>query len=107
MGRKRWKYRAKGEKKKLVHLVAEDQKSLQINPKLLQVTIIEETYLKHSFLKKIYLYWSITASQYCVSLCRQQSESAICIHTSPYPLPVEPPSHPPYPTPLGGHKALS
>ena len=49
MGRKRWKYRAKGEKKKLVHLVAEDQKSLQINPKLLQVTIIEETYLKHSF----------------------------------------------------------
>ena len=35
----------------------------------------------------------------------QQSESAISIHISPYPLPPEPPSHPPYPTPLGGHKA--
>ena len=37
----------------------------------------------------------------------KQSESAICIHMSPYPLPLEPPSHPPYPTPLGGHKAPS
>ena len=26
---------------------------------------------------------------------------------SPYPLPLEPPSHPPYPTPLGHRKALS
>ena len=37
----------------------------------------------------------------------QQSESAICIHISPYPLPLEPPSHPPYPIPLGRGKALS
>ena len=37
----------------------------------------------------------------------QQSESAIRIHISPYPLPLEPPSHSPYPTPLGGHKASS
>ena len=37
----------------------------------------------------------------------QQSESAICIHMSPYPLHLEPPSHPPYPTPLGHRKALS
>ena len=37
----------------------------------------------------------------------QQSESAICIHMSPYPLPLEPPSHPPYPTPLGHRKAPS
>ena len=37
----------------------------------------------------------------------QQSESAICIHMSPYALPLEPPSHPPYPTPLGHHKAPS
>ena len=37
----------------------------------------------------------------------QQSESAICIHLSPYPLPLEPPSHPPYRIPLGGHKASS
>ena len=36
-----------------------------------------------------------------------QSESAICIHMSPYPLPLEPPFHPPYPTPLGHRKALS
>ena len=34
----------------------------------------------------------------------QQSKSAICIHMSPYALPLEPPSHPPYPTPLG-HRA--
>ena len=33
-----------------------------------------------------------------------QSESAICIHMSPYPLPLEPPSHPPYPTPLSHRK---
>ena len=37
----------------------------------------------------------------------QQSESAIFIHISPYPLPLASPSHPPYPTPLGGHKALA
>ena len=37
----------------------------------------------------------------------QQRESAICIHMSPYPLPIEPPSHPPYSTRLGHHKALS
>ena len=37
----------------------------------------------------------------------KQSESAIRIHVSPYPLPLAPPSQPPYPTPLGGHKALS
>ena len=37
----------------------------------------------------------------------QQSESAISTHISPYPLPLAPPSHPPYPTPLGGHKASS
>ena len=36
-----------------------------------------------------------------------QSESTVCIHISPYPLPLEPPSHPPYPVPLGRHKALS
>ena len=37
----------------------------------------------------------------------QQSESAICIHMSPYPLRLEPPSHPPYPIPLGHHKVPS
>ena len=37
----------------------------------------------------------------------QQSESALCIHISPYVLPLEPPFHPPYPTHLGGHKAPS
>ena len=35
----------------------------------------------------------------------QQSESAIHIHISPHPLPLASPSHPPYPTPLCGHKA--
>ena len=33
-----------------------------------------------------------------------QSESAIHIHISPYLLPLASPSHPPYPTPLGGIK---
>ena len=37
----------------------------------------------------------------------QQSESAICIHMFPYPLPLEPPSYSPYPTALGHHKAPS
>ena len=37
----------------------------------------------------------------------QQSESAIHINISPYPLPLASPSHPPYPTPLGHHKAPS
>ena len=54
-----------------------------------------------------HLYWSIIALQWCVSFCLYQSESAIHIHTSPYLLPLASPSHPPYPTPLGGHKALS
>ena len=60
---------------------------------------------QHFFL--IDLYWSIIASQYCVSFCVHQSESAICILMSPYPLPLEPPSHPPYSTPLGHRKAPS
>ena len=50
------------------------------------------------------LYWSIIASQYFVSFCCEQSESAICIHISPYHLPLEPPSHLPYPTSLGHAK---
>ena len=41
-----------------------------------------------------------------VSVARQ-SESAMYIHMFPYPLPLEPPSHPPNPTRLGHRKALS
>ena len=37
----------------------------------------------------------------------QQSESAICIHISPYLLHLASPSHPPYPTALGHHKTSS
>ena len=37
----------------------------------------------------------------------KQSESAIHIHISPYLLSLPSPSHPPYPIPLGGHKAQS
>ena len=37
----------------------------------------------------------------------QQSESAMCIYMSPYPLPLGPLSPPPYPTPLGHRKAPS
>ena len=50
------------------------------------------------------LYWSIVAVLVSVA---QQSKSAICVHMSAYPLPLEPPSHPPSPTPLGHHKAPS
>ena len=53
------------------------------------------------------LYRHIIASQYHVSFCCIQSESAICIHMSPNPLPFEPPPHPPYPTPLGHLKTRS
>ena len=37
----------------------------------------------------------------------QQNESALHIQISPYLLPLEPPSHPPYPTPLGRRKSPS
>ena len=37
----------------------------------------------------------------------QKCESAIHKHISPYPFPLAPPSHHPYPSPLGGHKAPS
>ena len=37
----------------------------------------------------------------------QQSESALHIHISSYLLPHASPSHPPYPIPLGRHKAQS
>ena len=58
-------------------------------------------YLFLYFYFLIDLYWSIITS------VAQQSESTIGIHMSPYPLPLEPPSHLPYPTPLGYHKAQS
>ena len=54
-----------------------------------------------------HFYWSIIALQWCVSFCFITSESAIHIHISPYLPPLASPSHPPYPTALGGHKAQS
>ena len=59
--------------------------------------------LSYFFFK--HLNWSIIALQWCVSFCFIQSESAVCIHISRYPLPLVPPFHSPHPTPLGGHKA--
>ena len=55
------------------------------------------------FFKKIDIYWSIIASQYCICFCCTTK----WIHISPYPLPLESPSHPPYPSPLGHRKAPS
>ena len=52
-----------------------------------------------------HLYWSIIALQWYVSFCCITTESVIYIHISPHPLPLVSASHPPYPTPLGGHKA--
>ena len=53
------------------------------------------------------LEYNLIALQCYVSSAVQQSESAIRIHISPYPIPLASPSHPPYPTPLSGHKAPS
>lgn len=50
-GKDRSRWRAKGEEKKPVHLVAENQKAppvSHINPKLLQMMVSDETCLKHS-----------------------------------------------------------
>ena len=74
---------------------------------------MDYTLLFRSLFKKIlinlffkHFYWSLIALQWLVSAV-EQSESAIHIHISPYPLPLASPSHPPYPIPLGGHKAWS
>ena len=61
----------------------------------------------HFFFFLLHLYWSIIALQWCVSFCFITKWIHIHIHISPYLLPLVSPSHPPYPTPLGGHKALS
>ena len=56
-----------------------------------------------------HLYWSIIALQWCVSFCFITKwisyTYTICSHFSS--LLHLPPSHPPHPTPLGGHKAPS
>ena len=56
-----------------------------------------------------HLYWSIIALQWCVSFCFITKwisyTYTICSHISS--LLHLPPSHPPHPTPLGGHKAPS
>ena len=55
-----------------------------------------------------HLYWSIIALQWCVSFCFiTKWISYTYIYISPYLLPLASASHPPYPTPLGGHKAPS
>ena len=51
-----------------------------------------------------HLYWSIIALQWCVSFCFITKWIS---YTYTYLLPLASPSHPPYPTPLGGHKAPS
>ena len=56
------------------------------------------------------IFIGIIALQWFLSFCcetKLKRESAIWIHISTYPLPIASPSHPPYPTPLGGHKAQS
>ena len=53
-------------------------------------------------------YWSIIAFQWCGSFCfitKWISYTYTCPHISS--LLRLPPSHPPYPTPLGGHKTTS
>ena len=68
------------------------------------ISLLEYNFLEYNW--SIILYSLLEYSVVLVSAV-QQSESAICTHISPYPLPLEHPSHPPYPTPLGHHKAPS
>ena len=51
-------------------------------------------------------YWSIIASQYCVSFCCTTNRISHMHTHVPIPLPLKPPSHSPYPTPPGHRKAL-
>ena len=51
--------------------------------------------------------FSTTAPPGKPSFCVIKSESVTHIHMSPYLFPLASPSHPPYPIPLGGHKARS
>ena len=60
----------------------------------------------HSFFFNIFIGVKLLYNGVLLSAV-SQSESTIRIHISPYPLPLASPSHPPYPTPLGGHKAPS
>ena len=53
-----------------------------------------------------HLYWSIIALQWCVSFCFITKWISYTYTSIPIPLPSCV-SHPPYPTPLGGHKAPS
>ena len=55
------------------------------------------------------LYWSIIALQWCVSFLLYNKVNQLYIYIYPHisSLLRLPPPHPPYPTPLGGHKALS
>ena len=81
---------------------------------LLSMTVLPSETLKYMGISQIgntfwffqHLYWSIIALQWLVSAL-QQSESVIHIHMFPYLFPLASPFHPPYPTPLGGHKAQS
>ena len=52
-----------------------------------------------------HLYWSIITLQWCLSFCCMTKWISHMYNISPYPLPLASPSHLPYPTHLGGHKA--
>ena len=69
--------------------------------------LISEIFMAHFFFfLNIFIEVQLLHNGVLVSAL-QQSKSATHTHMFPYLLPLASPSHPPYPTPLGGHKAPS